>query len=79
MWLYVAGDSVSAADQLLDRIDAKFKLLSENPKMGPVRDDIRSDLRYSVVESYVILYRTVSSGIEVVRVVHGARDLLNLL
>ena len=40
--------------------------------------DIAPELRYHPIGHYLLLYRIVSGGIEVVRVVHGARDLLNL-
>ena len=78
IWTYVARDDPAAADHLLDRLDETCALLAGNPNMGPARDDIRPGLRYFVVASCVVLYRIVSEGVEVVRVVHGARDLLNL-
>ncbi len=52
--------------------------LADNPLMGPARPDIAPEFRYHPVGNYLLLYRIVSGGIEVVRVVHGARDLLNL-
>ncbi len=78
IWRHIGRDDPAAADRLLDRIDARCALLAEHPQLGPERADIRPGLRYLVVERYVILYRTVEGGVEIVRVVHGARDLPKL-
>lgn len=78
IWLNRAADDPEAADALLDLIEAKCALLAEYPFMGPARDDIRPGLRYSVVLEYLILYRVGEQGVEIVRVVHGRRDLQHL-
>ena len=33
-WLYVAEDSISAADKMLDQIDAEARKLIEQPRRG---------------------------------------------
>jgi toxin ParE1/3/4 len=53
-------------------------LLAANPQLGPARPDIAPDCRYSPVGRYLILYRLIPDGIEVVRVVQGARRLEDL-
>jgi toxin ParE1/3/4 len=78
IWRHIGNDDPAAADRLLDRIDARCALLADHPQLGPERTDIRPGLHYLVVERYLILYRTIAEGIEIVRVVHGARDLPNL-
>ena len=78
IWRHIGRDDPAAADRLLDRIDARCALLAEHPQLGPERADIRPGLRYVVIERYVVLYRSVEGGVEIVRVVHGARDLPNL-
>ena len=75
----MAQDDPDAADRWLDTLEEKLSLLADNPLMGPARPDIAPGLRYHPAGNYRLLYRIVSGGIEVVRVVHGARDLLNLL
>lgn len=47
--------------------------------MGPARPDIAKEMRYHPVGSYLLLYRLIKNGVEIVRVVHGARDLLALI
>jgi toxin ParE1/3/4 len=74
IWLWIAADNPPAADRLLDRIDATCGRLADNPRMGPARPDIAPDARSFVVGRYLVLYRLVDDGIEIVRVLHGARD-----
>ncbi len=78
IWLHIAADDPGAADRVLDRLEMAAMNLIENPRMGPARDDIRQGLRYLVSDTYLILYRIVKDGVEVVRVVHGRRDLFGL-
>jgi toxin ParE1/3/4 len=78
IWLYIAPDNPGAADRLLDEIEEKFSLLANQPQLGPARPDIAEECRYFPVGSYLILYRIIPDGIEVVRVVQGSRRLDNL-
>jgi len=57
---------------VLDAIDRRCPRLSENPKLGRARPDIAPELRYFPVGSYLIFYREVPEGVEIVRVLHGA-------
>jgi toxin ParE1/3/4 len=75
IWLYIAQDSLRAADRLLDRIAAQCRLLADNPRLGRSRPEIAPDARVWVVGRYLVLYRAQDDGIEVVRVVHGAREI----
>lgn len=79
IWIYIAQDNPAAADRLLDQINDKILLLAEQPELGPSREDIAPELRYLPVGNYLILYRIISDGIEIVRVVQGARNLKSLL
>jgi toxin ParE1/3/4 len=54
-------------------------LLGENPKLGQTRPDIAPNMRYFPVKNYLILYQEQALGIEVVRVIHGARDLNEII
>ena len=79
IWLYIAHDDPSAADRTLDDIEDKCLLLADQPGLGPERPDIAFGLRYFPVRRYLILYREISDGVEIVRVLHGARDVPTLL
>jgi toxin ParE1/3/4 len=79
IWLYIARDNQKRADTLLDKIDQACALLAAHPAIGPARPDLAPELRYSTVGRYLILYREIAGGIEVVRIVHGARHLPDLI
>ena len=78
LWFFIAQDDPAAADRWIDTLEEKIGLLADNPLMGPARPDIARELRYHPVGNHLLLYRVIQGGIEIVRVVHGARDLLNL-
>jgi toxin ParE1/3/4 len=75
IWLYIAHRNRRAADRLLASITAKYRLLADFPEMGSKYDELAPGLRGFVVGKYVIFYRPLPDGIEVARVLHGARDL----
>ena len=79
IWLYIAQDKPTAADKLLDRIEAQCELLANHSQLGPAREDIAKSLRYHPLANYLILYRVIPQGVEIVRVAHGARNILDLL
>ncbi len=72
---YIAQDNLRAADRLLHAIDRKCHLLAANPGMGRRREELALRIRCFPVSSYVIYYRTVPGGVEVIRVLHGSRDI----
>jgi toxin ParE1/3/4 len=75
IWLHVARDNPAAADRLLERIDERCQLYAEQPLMGEARADLGQALRCFPVGDYVVLYRAMDEGIEVILVIHGARDI----
>ena len=52
-------------------------MLSQFPNMGKQRDRLLTGLRSFPIPPYIIFYRTITEGIEVVRVLHQARDVDN--
>ncbi|MCY0910819.1 type II toxin-antitoxin system RelE/ParE family toxin [Massilia antarctica] len=74
IWDFIAQDSVTHADAFIDGLNKKFKLLAQRPELGPVRVDLMPDLRSFPYQRYVIFYRPIHSGVEVVRVLHTARN-----
>lgn len=75
---YIALDNFGAAMRWLDQVDEKAERLGEMPKLG-VAVSSRPGLRMFPLGNYLILYREVKNGIEVVRVMHGARQWQKLL
>jgi len=75
IWDYAAQSDVERADQLLDLIFEKCQRLAEYPEMGRARHELLVNLRSFRVKNYVIFYQPITDGIEVLRVLHGARDI----
>jgi len=78
IWAYIAEDNPDRADALAAAIDRQFRALDRHPSMGRARPELWTGLRSFPVGNYVIFYLPRSRGIEVVRVLHGARDLDSL-
>ncbi len=74
IWDYIAEDSPAQADSFIDRMVSKLKLLAHEPGLGRFRHDLMPELQSFPFERYVIFYRTTARGIDVVRVLHAARD-----
>ena len=78
---YLAERSCRTALRFLDAAEAAFGRLAEMPELGAVFESVNpvlSNLRVWSIhgfQSYLIFYRPSERGIEVVRVLHGARDL----
>jgi len=75
LWLYIAQENPGAADRLLNEIEEKFPLLAANPELGQARPDIAEECRHLPVGNYLILYRIIPTGVQIVRVVQGSRRL----
>ena len=75
---YIAKDNRSAAGDMMQRFHATFSLLVSNSAMGERRDELLSGIRCMTLVSYVIFFRPTTNGVEIVRVIHGARDIDNI-
>jgi toxin ParE1/3/4 len=75
-WWYIAFSSGSArADAWLDRLDETFRVLSEAPRIGRLRPEMMEGLRSFPSDKYIVFYFPLEDGIDIVRVLHGARDI----
>lgn len=72
---YIARDSPSSAEAFLRLLEEKMTLLAEHPRIGHRRSDLPEGLRLHPVKSYLIVYRPLPDGIDVVRVLHAARQI----
>jgi toxin ParE1/3/4 len=81
---YIARDSVAAARRFYEAATKAFKTLANMPEMGGSwgsRNPTVADLRVWPVrgfEKYLIFYRIIPEGIEIVRILHSARDIDDL-
>ena len=76
---HIAEDSPTNAERFIERLTARFVALGRNPRIGRARPELRSDLRSFPYGAYLILYRVIDDGVEIVRVVHAARNLDELI
>jgi toxin ParE1/3/4 len=75
LFTQIARQSQTAAARLRAALDRAAKLLSRSPGLGRVRPDLLPNLRsYPVANKYIIYYRATDQGIEIARVLHGARQ-----
>ena len=80
-YLYIGVDSPEAAEQLLDAVGDAVALLLENPQAGSPREfssPRARGVRFWAPHGFpnhLILYKVSGDDIEIVRFLHGARDL----
>jgi toxin ParE1/3/4 len=85
IWSYIAKDNPDAATNVVDSAYKTFATLATDPALGrsrkfrnPRLKGIRS-WQVSGFNNYLIFYRPVLEGIQVLHVFHGARDIEALL
>jgi toxin ParE1/3/4 len=79
IWTTIYFDNPAAADRVVDRLDETCRMLGAHPESGRARDDIAPGFRYFPASPYLVLYRIASDDqVEIVRIVHGRRDLASL-
>jgi toxin ParE1/3/4 len=83
---FIARDKVEPAERLLTVAEASFERLACNPGMGVVWPSQRphhQGLRFypmpAPYRSYIIYYRVTGARLEVIAVLHGARDMESVL
>jgi toxin ParE1/3/4 len=72
---YFAENSLAAGDIFFRNFNSKCQQLINFPNSGKSYASIRPDLRGLSLEGYIIFYRILDDGIEILRVVSGRRDL----
>jgi len=73
---FIARDSRQRAAELSDRLVELIEHLPEQPYAGSIVPEYeRSDLRERFLFKYRVLYLIRENDVEVVRILHGARDL----
>lgn len=84
-YLHIGEGSVMAAERLLDAVERAVAVLLARPRAGrqhTTRSEHAQNIRTWVVrgfENYLVCYRPRPGGIEIVRFLHGSRDLPSIL
>jgi plasmid stabilization system protein ParE len=83
IWSFIAKDNLIAADRVEDAIFRACELLAREPFIGRQRNDLTElPVRVWVVQpysNYLIVYRPEKKPLQVVRILHAARDLPHTL
>lgn len=80
IWDYLAADNLKTAERVLTHIEAAIAKLARAPGLGHWREDLADRRhRFFLVYSYLIVYRPGTRPLEVIRVLHAARDLRDVL
>ncbi len=77
--LYIAEDTMRAADGVIGNFTETFRLLCVTPHMGTPTPQLADSLRRFPTRGYVIFYGVTAETLVVERVLHGARDIEALL
>ena len=78
IWIYIPDDNVANADAFIDKLYQAIQALGRQPGSGRHREELAPGIQSFPFGRYIIFYRAVTSGIEIVRVLHGARDIENI-
>ena len=62
------------ADRVVDGIIAKCEEYAGKPNLGTAAPDLGKGFRLFRFKRWVIIYRAIDDGIEILRIVDGARD-----
>ena len=83
---YAREGKLAVARRFLGKAEAAFARLARMPGIGTrfeVESPLVGEIRYlplaSPFKNYVVFYRPLPDGIEVLRVLHGARDIQGIL
>ena len=80
IWETIASDNIEAADRVLEALESAMSKVAKNPGTGHWREELTDKRhRFFLVYSYLIVYRHESRPLSVIRVLHAARDVRNIL
>lgn len=81
IWVYLADNAgLDVALEYETRFYRTFEQLGERPLIGHMREDLTArPVRFWMVTPYLIVYRADSTPVEIVRILHGNRDVRRLL
>jgi len=80
IWDYIARDDLDAADRVVNEIYDAILLISSIPRIGHLREDLTDEpLRFWPVRRYLIVYRSESEPLEIVRILSAYQDVHRLL
>ncbi len=82
IWNYYAAEvgDPNLADRMRDEIFDGIRYIARAPQRGHFRRDLANEpLRFWRVRRYLIIYRSEVRPVQIVRVLHGSRDVQAIL
>ena len=76
---FIAQDNPQRAASYIDELEQRLNRIAERPGSYPLRDDLHVGLRSARHGPYLIFFVERGEEIQIVRVLHGARNLARLL
>ena len=73
-WDFIAQQSIDAADRFVDRLFHCFEQISTHPFIGEARPDLGEAICQSLVGKYVVVHRPSPEAIDILALIHSARD-----
>lgn len=77
IWSYIKNQSksIDVADRVIAAIHERVSFYARNAEIGVPRYELGSGVRCLEAAGFIAFYLTIPTGIEVIQVIHGARDL----
>jgi len=83
IWSYIASDNVEAADRVEAAIYDACSFVVQEPLSGQVRRNLTSrPVRFWTVQrfpNYVLVYRPDTQPVQIIRILHGKRNVQRIL
>jgi toxin ParE1/3/4 len=79
IWQWIATEDVAAAERWTRRLVEATDRLVEFPNSGAPRPELAPGARSIVVGRYLVLYRVGHDSVDILRIIHGARELADML
>ena len=80
--LWIAKDNPSAADRFLTAAEEAFEMLRKHPRIGRLRSFSVPGVRSWVMpgfRNYIVFYQPMKTEVQILAVLHAARDLSSAL
>lgn len=78
IFVYYAEFNIDSSLKFIKDLMRKFKLLAENPQLGHSQSNLILNFRSFPFKNYTIFYFPIKNGVEIYRVLHGARSIEDL-
>ncbi|HEY2886115.1 MAG TPA: type II toxin-antitoxin system RelE/ParE family toxin [Rhizomicrobium sp.] len=75
---FIAQDSALQAKAVVTELRRRAHNIANAPRAYPSRSDLGTEMRAMIWRPYLVLFRVVAAHVEIVHIVHGARDLNRL-